>query len=109
MRKIALLLLFALSFSVPAFAGPYYHEVWCPSVDASWMTRMKRTAAVARGLRPAPDCHPERRFVELGTIWSPGPSTAGAPAERRVHVDAYTKKDGTHVREHERSYPARRD
>ena len=110
MRKSVLVVLFALlSLSPPAFAGPYFHEVWCPSVDATWMTRVKRTTAVAQGLLPAPDCHPEQRVVYLGTIWSTGPLPPIEPAERRVHVDAYTKKDGTHVREHDRSYPTRRE
>jgi hypothetical protein len=110
MRKSVLVLLLALlSLASPALAGPFFHEVWCPSVDTTWMTRVKRTAAVAQGLQPAPDCHPEQRVVYLGTIWSTGPLPSSAPAERRVHVDTYTKKDGTHVGEHERSYPTRRD
>jgi hypothetical protein len=107
MRKSVLVVLLALAFSRPALAGPYFHEVWCPSVDATWMTRMKRTAAVAQGLAPAPDCHPEQRVVYLGTTWSSGPLPPAEP--RRVHVEGYTKKDGTYVQPHDRAHPSRRD
>jgi hypothetical protein len=86
----------------PAFSG-VYHEASCPSVDATRMKRMTRTTAEAVGLIPAFDCHPGVRVRYLGICCPASSDTSNA--ERRVEVDEYTKKDGTHVNGYTRSMP----
>jgi hypothetical protein len=85
-----------------------YHEIRCPSVDRTRMTRVKRVAAVEMGLVPAPDCHPDARVRYLGTTWWPTPSLESME-ERRVQVRAYDHADGTHVGAHTRSMPKHGD
>ncbi len=84
-----------------------YHEAWCPSVDPQRMTRMKRSVAEANGLLPAPDCHPEVRVRYLGP--SAGAPVPESTSTARIHVDSYTKADGTHVREHLRNPPTKKE
>ena len=101
-----ILLAIALFTTTPAVAQTVYHEAWCPSVDPQRMIRMKRHAAQASGMLPAPDCHPSTRWRYLGLSGAGmGP---GTNTERRIHVDAYMKKDGTHVSEHWRPAPGRK-
>lgn len=94
-----------------SYVAGIYHEASCPSADPKTMIRMTRGAAQAQSFIPAPDCHPEARVRYLGVIDLPGPmssSPSGADVSerpKRVHVNAYTRSDGTKVREHVRSAP----
>ncbi|HEX9985380.1 MAG TPA: hypothetical protein VGF69_19140 [Thermoanaerobaculia bacterium] len=84
------------------------------------MPRLKRAKAEAIGLTPAPDCHPAERMRYLGLsgAWGPAAETAsysrGRDSEststgepKTVHVNGYTRADGTYVRPHTRSAPDR--
>lgn len=95
------LVLFALAPAALAQTISYYHEASCPSVDRRTMTRLKRDAAVALGMLPAPDCHPDARVRYLGI--SGGGWTAAIP---RVHVNGYDRADGTHVPDYDRRPPS---
>jgi hypothetical protein len=83
---------------------PVYHEAWCPSVDATRMTPMVRTAAVARGVQPASDCHLRAGAHYLGISGASAVSASAAvEREKTEHVSGYTKDDGTIVRPYWRS------
>lgn len=92
------LVLFALAPAALAQTISYYHEASCPSVDRRTMTRLKRDAAVALGMLPAPDCHPDVRVRYLGI--------SGALTPRRIWINEYVRQDGTKVAGHWRSSPA---
>ncbi|HEX8408480.1 MAG TPA: hypothetical protein VF883_06430 [Thermoanaerobaculia bacterium] len=132
-----MVLLFALLAAGAVFSQQIvlYHEVWCPSVDTTRMTRMKRGTAEAQGMVPAPDCHAmgvrylgvsgaapreETRMTRVsGYTRAGGTRVEGymrrepqheleAQSERgRVHVTGHMR-DGTHVREHWRDAPKKR-
>jgi hypothetical protein len=89
--------------SRPAFSG-VYHEASCPAVDRSRMQRMKRHAAEAVGLLPAPDCHPNVSVRYLGTCCPASTVPSGDTAEM-IPVGEYTRKDGTVVGAHLRRKP----
>ena len=97
-----------LSLALTASGQGIYHEAWCPSVDVARMPRLSRTAAVAKGLEPAADCHPTLHVTYLGQLALPelAPQReSDASADRPIHVNPYVRKDGTPVREHWRSAP----
>lgn len=107
----ALVLLLTLAAAASAFAADFvavYHEASCPSVDTTRMLRLKRHLAVASGLVPAADCHPDLRFRYLGTSYG-GARAPEETAEQRIHVNSHTKQDGTIVRSHTRSRPRQRE
>lgn len=104
MRRL-LLLAIALLTTMTALGQAVYHEASCPAVDPQRMTRMKRQAAEARGLLPAPDCHPGLRMRYLGI--SADGAMFPTTFDNRIHVREYTRDDGTGVREHWRSAPER--
>jgi hypothetical protein len=104
MSRILLHAILLLVLSVPAFAQTvsFYHEASCPSVDRRSMQRMKRTVAIAMGMLPAPDCHPDARVRYLGisgASWS-------ALSDARIHVGGYTRADGTQVGPYDRAAPS---
>ncbi|HEX8172221.1 MAG TPA: hypothetical protein VF824_16925 [Thermoanaerobaculia bacterium] len=110
---------FVLSLALTASGQGIYHEAWCPSVDVARMPRLSRTAAVAKGLEPAADCHPEMRVRYLGEVWLPPVVTATseresadaysrAAPEPMIHIDGYYKDDGTYVKPHDRHWPRQR-
>jgi hypothetical protein len=79
-----------------------YHELTCPSVDATRMVRMTRVAAVYRGAVPAADCHAGQRMRYLG-VTDPGGAPAIAPdAAKIVHVNGYVR-DGKFVSGYDRT------
>ncbi|HEY0371800.1 MAG TPA: hypothetical protein VGD79_07345 [Thermoanaerobaculia bacterium] len=92
MRRLLLLAILATSLS----AQNVYHEASCPSVDRQRMVRLNRQVAVTSGLAPAADCHPEVRVRYLG-VSDPAPSMAGM-----IHVNGYTRNDGTRVSGYDR-------
>src|SRR6202008_45790 len=74
LRTLMVLLLVVVTEN-SAFSIGVYHEAGCPSVDTKRMPRMKRGAAEAMGLLPAPDCPPGVRVRYLGVSGASGPSS----------------------------------
>ncbi|HKR63077.1 MAG TPA: hypothetical protein VJZ00_05040 [Thermoanaerobaculia bacterium] len=113
---VVFVVLLVLVIAVPVFAQTaritgMYHEANCPTVDPQRMTRMKRGAAEAIGLIPAPDCQPGARFRYLGTSsggYSPYTAAAANSTDSptAVHVRAHMR-DGSYVHEYDRSRPQR--
>ena len=94
-------LLLTLLLTSSALAQSVYHEAWCPSVDATRMTRMKRHVAEAQGMVPAPDCHmPGVRY--LGELHFPPGTSISPEPPRRTWVDAH-ERNGRPVRGHWRN------
>ena len=93
MLRRALVFLFALlaAGAVLSQEVVLYHEVWCPSVDTTRMTRMKRRAAEAQGMVPAPDCH------AMGVRYLGVSGAAPREETRMTRVSGYTRADGTRV------------
>ncbi|HEY0141857.1 MAG TPA: hypothetical protein VGF48_13240 [Thermoanaerobaculia bacterium] len=117
-RHLLLLTVLVASFPVLAQSLRVYHETWCPAVDPSSMTRIKRATAVQAGQIPAADCHPNGPVRYLGMLlYGPGeptrttsieshvrPSSDQSDRPKTVSVDGYMR-GGTWVDPYMRSAP----